>query len=139
MSPDPTRLQCPAVNRLSLMPAVAAGRVCRVRWCMPTWHSVTPNNYCIIPNKRRHWSALLFQLSPSNLKKNTNKPKQNISFNNKSSIFVFNQTLHSGLKINTVLKTVIIFYFCYHNSIFDHPNILIKNRINQCPATLPKD
>lgn len=49
--------------------------------------------------------------------------------------YIFNQTLHTNLKMNTVLKTAIKSYTFYHNSLSDHPNILA----NRCPVILPKD
>ena len=56
----------------------------------------------------------------------------------KAPFYVSNQTLHSDLKMNTVLETASKSYSRYHNSLFDHPNILAKNLTNPMPGNPPK-
>ena len=56
----------------------------------------------------------------------------------KAPFYVSNQTLHSDLKMNTVIETATKSYSRYHNSLFDHPNILAKNLTNPMPGNPPK-
>jgi hypothetical protein len=40
--------------------------------------------------------------------------------------------------MNTMLEAAIKFHADYHNSFFDHPNILAKNLANPMPGNPPK-
>lgn len=57
-----------------------------------------------------------------------------ISLITKAPFHVSNQTLYSDIKMNSVIETAIKSYAYYHNSLFNHPNILAKNLSNSMPG-----
>ena len=74
----------------------------------------------------------------SNIKKIQIFQNKTLRLITKAPFYVSNQTLHTDLRLQTVLETAASSYKRFHNSLLNHPNTLAKNLSNPIPGNPPK-